>query len=316
MKAIIFGITGQDGTLLANFLLKKGYDVIGTTRDLSNTSNLIALNIDDKIKLKKIDTLKYNEINEIIEIECPNEIYNLSGQTSVGNSYSSPLETYQSIVCTTSYILESIRINQPKIKFFNASSIECFGDNNNKIINENSNHNPVSPYGTAKSMSQGLINDYRSIYGLNISSGILSNHESQLRSNKFVSQKIVDAANDISKGIVDYLEVGDISIVRDWGWAEEYIEAIYKSMKIDTLDDFILATGKSISLEEFINYTFIKFNLDYKKHIKINKSFIRPNEIKNIQLDNSKAKKFLNWAPKLSVYQVIDKLVEYKKIKN
>ena len=316
MKAIIFGITGQDGTLLANFLLKKGYDVIGTTRDLNNTINLIALNIDDKIKLKKIDTLNYNEINEIIEIECPNEIYNLSGQTSVSNSYSSPLETYQSIVSTTTYILESIRINKPKIKFFNASSIECFGDNNNKIITENSNHNPVSPYGTAKSMSQGLINNYRSIYGLNISSGILSNHESQLRSNKFVSQKIVDAANDISKGIADYLEVGDISIVRDWGWAEEYIEAIYKSMKIDTLDDFIIATGKSISLEEFINYTFIKFNLDYKKHIKINKSLIRPNEIKNIQLDNSKAKDFLNWTPKLSVYQVIDKLVEYKKIKN
>lgn len=316
MKAIIFGVTGQDGTLLADFLLKKGYDIIGTTRDLNNISNLISLNINDKIKLKRVNSLKHNEINEIIKNECPNEIYNLSGQTSVGNSYSSPLETYQSIVSTTSYILESIRINQPKIKLFNASSIECFGDNNNQIITENSNHKPVSPYGTAKSMAQGLINNYRSTYGLNISSGILSNHESQLRSNKFVSQKIVAAANDISIGIADYFEVGDISIERDWGWAEEYIEAIYKSMKIDALDDFIIATGRSISLEEFINYTFSKFNLDYKKHIKINKSFIRPNEVKKIQLDNSKAKKKLNWIPKLSVYQVIDKLVEYKKNKN
>ena len=316
MKAIIFGITGQDGTLLANFLLKKGYDVIGTTRNLNNISNLIKLNINDKIKLKKVNILKHVEINEIIEMECPDEIYNLSCQTSVGDSYFSPLETYQSIVCTTMYILESIRNNQPKIKFFNASSIECFGDNNNNIINENSRHNPVSPYGTAKSMSQGLINNYRSIYGLHICSGILSNHESQLRSNKFVSQKIVDAANDISKGVIKYIEVGDISIVRDWGWAEEYIEAIYKSMKIDSPDDFIIATGKSISLEEFINYTFIKFNLDYKKHIKINKSFIRPNEIKKIQLDTSKANRLLNWTPQISVYQVIDKLVEYKKINN
>ena len=316
MKAIIFGITGQDGTLLANFLLKKGYDVVGTTRDLNNTVNLRSLSILDKIKLKKIDILKYSEINQLIATECPNEIYNLSGQTSVGNSYSSPLETYQSIICTTLYILDSIRINQSKIKFFNASSIECFGDNNNKIITEDSKHNPVSPYGVAKSITQGLVNNYRTLYGLHICSGIFSNHESQLRSNKFVSQKIVETAMDISKGIVDYLEVGDISIVRDWGWAEEYVEAIYKSMQIDTPDDFIFATGKSISLEEFINYTFIKFNLDYKKHIKINKSFIRPNEIKNILLDNSKAKKILNWAPKISVYQVIDKLVEYNKIKN
>jgi GDPmannose 4,6-dehydratase len=312
MKAVIFGITGQDGTLLANFLLKKGYDVVGTTRDLNNIDNLIKLNIADKIKLRKVDILKFNEINEIIENEYPNEIYNLSGQTSVGNSYLLPLETYQSIIFTTMYILESIRNINSKIKFFNASSIECFGDNN-KIITENTKHNPVSPYGTAKSMSQGLINNYRSIYGLHICSGILSNHESQLRSNKFVSQKIVDAAIDISKGVRDYLEVGDISIVRDWGWAEEYIEAMYKLMKIDIPDDYIIATGKSISLEEFINYTFNKFNLDYKKHIKINKSFIRTNEIKKINIDNSKIKSVLSWTPQVSVYQVIDKLVEYKR---
>ncbi len=315
MKALIFGITGQDGSLLANFLLNKGYDIIGASRDLNNTDNLNIQNIKNKIKLLKVDYLNYAEIKKIIDIECPNEIYNLSGQTSIGLSYSIPLETYQSIVCTTMYILESIRNNKSQIKFFNASSIECYG-NNNKIITENSIHNPVSPYGTAKSMTQGIVNNYRSIYGLHVCSGILSNHESQFRSNKFVTKKIVDAAYNISKGITNYFEVGDITIVRDWGWAEEYVEAIYQTMKVETPDDFIIATGKSISLEEFINYTFNKFNLDYKKYIKINKSFFRSNEVKSFQLDNSKAKKILNWTPRVSVYQVIDKLVEYIKIKN
>lgn len=308
MKAIIFGITGQDGSLLANYLLKKNYLITGTTRNKNNIRNLQYLQIEKNIVIKEVDTFSLTQIFKLIENEQPDEIYNMSGQSSVGLSTTEPMETYHSIFNTTLYILESIKTINKKIKFFNPSSTECFGSATNKPFDENSIYNPFSPYATAKSITHSLVNNYRSTYGIHACTGILSNHESYLRPVEFVSKKIIQGAYNISIGIIKELEVGNISIVRDWGWAEEYIEAMYLMMKQDDPDDFIIATGKSITLEQFISHSFGIFNLDYKKHIKINKSLIRKNELKKTLLNTQKAEKKLKWRAKFNAYDVIDKL--------
>ena len=305
MNALIFGISGQDGILLSDFLIKKDYQVVGTTR---NAKNFDILKINSKVKIVEVNTLNYSNIREIIYETRPDEIYNLSGLTSVGKSILHPLETYQSIVQATLYILESIKCIDKRIKFFNPSSSECFGNTISKPANETSNFSPISPYATAKVMSHEMASNYRSSYDMFICTGILSNHESYLRPVEFISKKIIQGAYDISKGIIKELEVGNISIVRDWGWAEEYIEAMYLMMKQDTPDDFIIATGKSITLEQFISHSFEIFNLDYKKHVKINKSLIRKNELKKTLLNIQKAEKKLKWRSKFNAYDVIDKL--------
>ena len=305
MKAIIFGITGQDGILLSDFLIKKNYQVTGTSR---KSKNLIEVKINSKVKIAEVNTLNYKEIRDIVDQEMPDEIYNLSGLTSVAKSVEYPLETYQSIVQTTLYILESIRLIDKKIKLFNPSSTECFGNVITKQASETTRFHPLSPYATAKVMSHNMVNNYKIKYDMFVCTGILSNHESFLRPIEFVSKKIIQGAYEISQGIEKELEVGDISIVRDWGWAEEYIEAMYLMMKIDKPDDFIIATGKSITLEQFISHVFSKFNLDYKKYIKVNKSFIRENEVKKTLLNIQKAEKKLQWRAKFNAYDVIDKL--------
>ena len=307
MKAIIFGITGQDGTLLAKYLQNKGLIVVGTSRNI----NRINSNILKNFKIYEIDTLSFSQILKLIKDESPDFIYNLSGLTSVGKSFSEPLETYQTIVSTTLYLLESIRIAKPEIKFFNASSTECFGFSNIIGLTEESPFKPLSPYATAKVMAHNLANDYRSNYGIFVCTGILSNHESHLRSSEFISMKIIEAAYKISKGSQNYLEVGDTTIIRDWGWAEDYIEGMFLMMNQEKPDDYILATGNSITLEDFINYAFGKFNLDYKKYVRVNNLFIRKNEIKKIYLNPQKASDKLGWKSKNTVYQVVDKLIDY-----
>ena len=311
MKALIFGITGQDGSLLSKYLLKKGYTIIGTTRNLTHTRNLDSLSILNQIKLIQINHYNFSEIKSIIEHESPNEIYNLSGLTSVSKSYLDPLETYNSIFNTTLYILESIKRINIKIKYFNPSSSECFGNIKFNSASEKTKFNPLSPYASAKCSAHNLSNFYRKNFNLFVCTGILSNHESELRTNDFVTKKIIEEAYKISKGLQDSLEIGNITIIRDWGWAEEYIEAIYLMMKSDKPDDYIIATSKSISLEEFIFYTFSKFNLDYNKYLKINKNFMRPNEVKRTSLDIFKANQNLCWKPMINVYDVIDRLVEF-----
>ena len=309
MKAIIFGITGQDGTFLANFLLKKGFQIVGTTRK----SNL---NSSNNIKIYTVDVLSFTQIFDLIKKESPDFIYNLSGQTSVGKSFVDPLETYLTIVNTTLYILESIRLINTDIKYFNASSSECFGISKLEILDEESPFNPVSPYSTAKVMAHNLANNYKNTYGLFVSTAIMSNHESNLRSTDFISMKIVESAYNIANGFQKYFEVGDITIIRDWGWAEDFIEAMYLMMIQKDPDDFILATGMSISLEEFINYTFNKFNLDYKKYIRISQSFARKNEVQKVVLSPQKSLDKLGWKANNSVHEVIDKLIDYRRKKN
>lgn len=310
-KALIIGIAGQDGTLLADFLLKKGYQVFGTSRDkdLSEFKGLTSLGIKDQIKLFSLSLNDYRSVLQVISEIAPDEIYNLGGQTSVGLSFLQPVETLESIIDGTLNILEALRFLKIKAKFYNASSSECFGSTLTPAT-ESTQFIPLSPYAVAKASSFWLVNNYRKAYNLFACSGILSNHESKLRHARFITKKITDSAYNISTGKQDFFEVGDISIIRDWGWAPDYIEAMYLILQHDIPDDFIIATGKSISLQEFIEYTFNKFGLDYRKHIKINETFKRPSDIKSCILNPEKALVKLGWSAKHNVFDVIDLLLE------
>ena len=314
MIALIFGVTGQDGSLLAKFLLSKGYTVIGITRNIENNNNLKLLNILHKIRL-----LAFNEINleiliKILQESKPTEIYNLSGQTSVGKSFILPFETFNSSFNLTLCILEAMKKVSNKIKYFNASSTECFGSSS-RPFNEKSGYHLLSPYASAKASTHLLVNSYKKNYGLFICTGILSNHESNFRSADFVAKKVVESAFNIYLGKQNILEVGDTSIIRDWGWAVEYVEAMYLIMQQSYPEDYIIATGKSISLEEFINYAFNSYNLNYKKYLKYNSDFKRPNEIQKTILNTSKINNEIGWKPQIDVFGVIDNLINYQNLK-
>lgn len=315
-KALIIGVSGQSGTYLSKFLLEKGYEVYGTSRDheVVSFSGLKKLGIFNQVNLFSMVTTDFRSVLKVIDVVRPDEIYNLAGQTSVGYSFSQPVETIESIVDGCLNILESVKFLKLNSKIFNPCSSECFGDTI-EIANEKTNFDPMSPYAVSKVSSFWLTKNYRNSYDIFTCSGILSNHESPLRNERFVTMKVVNSAKRISDGVQDKLEIGNIDIIRDWGWAEEYVEAMWLLLQQEVPDDYIICTGKSISLEEFIRYTFEKFGLDYKKYIIINDSFKRPSDIKIGQFSNKKIADKLNWIPKYSVYDVIDKLVDSVKIK-
>lgn len=312
-KALIIGISGMDGTLLADLLLKNGYEVYGTSRDfeLNSFFGLKKMKIFEKVKLFSMILNDFRSVLKIIDVVRPDEIYNLAGQTSVGYSFFQPVETIESIVNGCLNILESIKFLKLDCKIFNACSSECFG-NTSFPATEDSHFNPMSPYGVAKVSSFWLTSNYRNSYNIFTCSGILSNHESILRSERFVTMKIINSAKRISEGKQKFLELGDISIIRDWGCAEEYVESIHKMLQQNTPDDYIISTGTSISLEEFVEYSFRKFNLNYLDYLRINNEFKRPSDIKVSRLNNKKALSNLNWKPKRDVYGVIDNIIEQK----
>ena len=313
-KALIIGISGQDGSYLAELLLKKGYEVHGTSRDadLSNFSGLKKLGIIDKVKLHSMSLIDFRSVMQtILQIE-PEEIYNLAGQTSVGLSFLQPVETLESISIGTLNILEVLRFHKLPIRFYNACSSECFGDTGGIAANEETPFRPRSPYAVAKSAAFWQVANYREAYNLYSCSGILFNHESPLRAKRFVTKKIVDTACSIASGEKIKLELGNISIIRDWGWAPEYCFAMHLILLQNQPEDFVISTGKSTSLEEFINLTFKYFNLDYRNYIVIKKDLIRPTDIGFSSGDSSKAKKLLKWIPQVQVKDIIDKMIEDK----
>jgi GDPmannose 4,6-dehydratase len=247
----------------------------------------------------------------ILQIE-PEEIYNLAGQTSVGLSFLQPVETLESISIGTLNILEVLRFHKLPIKFYNACSSECFGDTGGRAANEETQFRPRSPYAVAKSAAFWQVANYREAYSLFSCSGILFNHESPLRAKRFVTKKIIDTACAIAGGAKIKLEVGNISIIRDWGWAPEYIYAMHLLLLQDNPGDFVISTGKSTSLEEFINLTFQYFNLDYRNYIVIKKEFMRPTDIGFSLGDSSKAADLLKWVPKVQVKEIIDRMIKDK----
>ena len=306
-KALIIGITGQDGAYLAKYLLDKGYEVTGSSRDVmaSSFSNLQTLNIRDKVKLVSVSINDFRSVFNAIQSFNPDEIYNLAGQTSVGLSFDQPVEAIESIAIGTLNILEVIRLQNRLIRFYNAGSSECFGDTGDTAANERTPFAPRSPYAVAKSTAKWLINSYRESYGLYACTGILFNHESPLRPERFVTQKIIAGAAKIKAGVLSNLQLGNLDISRDWGWAPEYVQAMWLMMQLDKPDDFVIATGRQESLKYFAAKAFAYFDLDWQKYVVIEPSFFRPNEIVSSVGNPQKAIEVLGWSKPTDVDGVI-----------
>lgn len=310
--ALIFGVSGQDGAYLAQFLLRKGYVVTGTSRDveMARFGNLEALGIREQIHLESAATIDFRSVLNAISKSSPSEIYNLSAQSSVGLSFQQPVETLESIVTGTLNILEAIRFADNTIKFYNASSSECFGDTGNCPASEVTPFRPKSPYAVAKCAAHWLVSSYRESYGLFACSGILFNHESPLRPPRFVTRKIVSTVCRIASGRNERLKLGNIRIARDWGWAPEYVDAMWRMLQISNPDDFVIATGVTTTLEEFVARAFIKVGLSWKDYVDFDESLARPADLAEGHADPGKATKQLNWKAKYTAMDVVDMMIE------
>ena len=312
MTILIFGVTGQDGGFLAERLIKEGMSVHGTSRSLSNLRNLKRLKIENKIQIHKCNTANKLHIDKIINHLKPKEIYNLGGQTSVGQSFLKPVLTYELNTLSTIYMLESIRKAKFETKFYNAGSSEIFGNTLKKGANEESLYKPLSPYALSKAHSIDLVKFYRDTYGMFAVSGILFNHESHLRGNNFVTQKIISSAAKIKNGTLNKLELGNLQVWRDWGWAPEFVEAMTLMMKTNEPQDFVIGTGKATLLENFVQSVFDFFDLNWENFVHINKDFYRPSDISFSKADPSKANDILNWKSNTSIEEIITKMCEFK----
>jgi GDPmannose 4,6-dehydratase len=310
-KALICGVSGQDGTYLARLLLSKGYQVFGGSRDAesSNFDNHWKLGIHNQLNYVSISLNDFRSVLQVIMKLKPDEIYNLAGQTSVALSFQQPVETLESISLGTLNILEAIRFSQLPIKFYSAGSSECFG-NVNFAVNEETPFRPRSPYGVAKATSFWEVSNYREAYNIFACTGILFNHESPLRKERFVTKKIISAACRIANGSNEKLSLGNINIQRDWGWAPEYVEAMWLMLQEEKADDFIVATGETVSLKQFIIYVFEHLNLDWQKFVIFDDSLLRPTDIEKGLADPSKAKNILNWEAKIKSKELVSKMVD------
>lgn len=309
--ALICGISGQDGSYLAEFLLNKKYIIYGTSRDAgaSRFQNLERLGITNKVNLISMIPEDFRSVLSAFENSSPDEVYFLAGQTSVGLSFELPVETITSISIGTLNILEASRMMKFQSKIYFAGSSETFGDTNGMPANELTPLNPKSPYAVAKASAYWLVNNYRESYRMPVATGILFNHESILRPKRFVTQKIISTAKRISEGSNEILELGNIDISRDWGWAPEYVEAMWLILQQQEMEDFVISTGETNTLKDFVSEVFSFFDLDWKKYVKINKDFFRPSDIMINQGDSSKAFKKLNWKAKSNMHAIIKKMI-------
>ncbi|NQU63537.1 MAG: GDP-mannose 4,6-dehydratase [SAR324 cluster bacterium] len=311
-KALICGISGQDGAYLAKLLLDKGYEVVGSSRDaeISLFGNLVKLGIRERVQVESATLTDFRSVLQIIKKIQPAEIYNLSGQSSVGLSFQQPVETLESIGTGTLNLLEAIRFLSEPIRLYNACSSECFGDTAEQAANEYTAFRPRSPYAVAKATAFWQVSNYREAYDLFACSGILTNHDSPLRPERFVTQKIVTTACRIASGSQEKLELGNIDIVRDWGWAPEYVEAMWLMLQQQQPDDFVIATGKSYSLQDFVCEAFKLVNLDWNDHVYFNPSLHRPSDLKTSRADPAKASKLLNWTASSDMVKIVKMMVQ------
>lgn len=310
MRALISGVGGQDGAYLSKFLLDKGYEVIGASRDATAATfcNLQSLGVRNQVIPASMAITDFHSIMQTLDTYQPDEIYNLAGQSSVGLSFEQPVQTMESIALGTLNLLEAIRFHRKPIRFYSAGSSECFGDTGTIPANEETPFRPRSPYAVAKASAHHLVANYREAYGLHACTGILFNHESPLRPERFVTQKIIKAAARIAAGSAEKLEMGNIDIQRDWGWAPEYVEAMWKMLQLEHPHDFVIATGKTVSLEFFIEHAFKFFGLNYKDYLIVNSSMYRPTDIKIGSANPSKVNSLLNWRAKTSIEGVIENM--------
>lgn len=311
-RALITGVTGQDGAYLAQQLLSRGYEVWGTSRDaqLSSFTNLERLGIRDAVKTLSMAPNDFRSVLTGLSASEPGEVYFLAGQSSVGLSFEQPAETIESIAIGALNFLEAIRIFDKKIKFYHASSSECFGDVGESPADESMPFRPRSPYAIAKASAHWLVSNYRESYGLFACNGILFNHESPLRPARFVTQKIIRTALQIAAGSRDSLTLGRLDIARDWGWAPEYVEAMWLMLQQADPEDYVVATGEAHTLKVFVKEAFEGVGLDWEKHVTIDPSLFRPADITWSQGNPKKAEIKLGWTPKKKMKDVILAMIE------
>jgi len=311
-KALICGVSGQDGAYLAQLLLGKGYEVYGTSRDaqMGSFRNLEQLGITDNVKVMSMAINDFRSVLQVIDRVKPDEIYNLSGQSSVALSFDQPVETLESMAIGTLNLLEGIRFMRLGSRLYNAGSSECFGDTGDSAANEDTPFRPRSPYAVAKATAHWEVANYREAYGLFACTGILFNHESPFRPERFVTQKIIRAACRISAGSPERLQLGNLHVQRDWGWAPEYVVAMWQMLQRDEPEDFVIATGETNSLEDFVAAAFSCNGLDWHEHVDIDSSLLRPSELKISRADPSLAKKKLGWTASTRMRDLVLKMIE------
>jgi GDPmannose 4,6-dehydratase len=311
-RALVCGVSGQDGSYLAKLLLSKGYEVWGSSRDaeLNSFRNLRLLGIFPAVQLVSLNPGDIGSILGLLRRIRPDEVFSLAGQSSVGLSFEQPVETIQSIALGTLNLLEAIRLSNLTIRFYNAGSTECFGDTGTQIANEQTQFHPRSPYAVAKASAYWTVATYREAYGMFACTGILSNHDSPLRPRRFVTRKIIHAVASVALGNDTKLTLGNLDIERDWGWAPEYVQAISMMLEQAVPEDYIVATGQSHTLVQFVETAFNLINKDWREHVTVDQHLIRPTDIHCNRVDVSKAAQGLGWRARHYMGDVITMMLE------
>jgi len=311
-KALITGVTGQDGAYLSRFLLDKGYTVYGLVTDFDRlqTANLVLLNVVDRVELVPSDLLNLPKLTELLEVVKPDEIYHLAAQSSVAQSFEMPLDTVTFNVLSTHHFLESIRTSGLRTRFYHASSSEIYGRVKELPVVEDSVLHPVSPYAISKAAGHWLSINYREAFGMFCCCGILFNHESFLRPPHYVTKKIVSTAVRISRGSREKLTLGNTGIRRDWGYAPEYIKSMWLMLQQDEPNEYVIATNEAHSLEEFAKRAFECFGLDWEEHTVIDEKLFRPSDIDIIYGDPARAKAVLGWQYDLTFEELVERLLQ------
>jgi len=315
--ALITGINGQDGSYLTEFLLEKGYEVWGTVKRNSvseNQTNRLGETYHQiKNNLEYVDMTDLSSLVRIIQKCKPDEIYNLAAQSHVRISFDQPIYTANVTGIGALNLLEAVKLVDPTIKVYQASSSEMFGNNidDDGYQRETTPMNPVSPYGCSKVFAYNIGRNYRNSYGMFISNGILFNHESPRRGTNFVTNKVVKTAVEIKKGLKDELVLGNMNATRDWGHAKDYVEAMWLILQQDEPDDFVCSTGISHSVKDLVEYVFGKLKLDIEKYVKINEKYFRPEELKDLKGDSSKLRSKTGWKPNYTFESMLDEMIDY-----
>lgn len=307
--ALVCGVSGQDGAYLSELLLDKGYRVVGTSRDSAsaNLSGLQTLGLIGRVELVSMVPNDFRSVLRTVDRHAPDEIYNLAGQSSVGLSFDQPVEAIESIALATLNLLEAIRFLGRPIRLYNAGSSETFGETGDAVANEDTPFRPRSPYAVAKACAHNLVANYRQAYGSFACTGILFNHESPLRPERFVTQKIVKAAHEIALGRwKEKLMLGNLEVHRDWGWAPEYVDAMWRMLQLPEPFDLVIATGRTVSLGHFVSRAFAHFGLDWRDHVAQDHALYRPSDLARVAGDPARAARVLGWQARTDVDEVID----------
>lgn len=311
-RALICGVTGQDGAYLARLLLHRGYEVWGTSRAAAtaDTSSLVALGIAAHVRIISMVPQDIQSVSAALKCAAPDEIYNLAGQSSVALSFKQPAEALQSITLGALNLLEAMRLGDQSARLYNASSSECFGDLGGVPAIEATPFLPRSPYAVAKSSAHWLVANYREAYGLFVCSGILFNHESPLRPERFVTRKIVEGVCAIKRGTRHRLTLGRLDIARDWGWAPEFVDAMWTMLQQPSADDYVIATGQSFTLEQFVATAFAAVGLDWHDHVDLDPAMMRPTDLPWSGGDPAKAARNLGWHAKRAMPDVVRSMMD------